>query len=347
MDYLVFNELSHYFKNKHEASKGIKIFIQTFAAASRLGFNQLRVHKNIGKDLYNLELAPGYYVSNWLHSHTPTTHTYAKKDKTVGSMQRVEDDPSSHDLRERFRDIFTSAPLITDDEPIEKDINDRSTFEISIQQGELKTAEGLGAAFLLDTIALSFLSLPFWDTNQIKDLKHYHIKDDGSDVNESVEVRHASRPGHMEFHTEWLDKKKRASLMAAGDLWERREEFFPHLVLCGCIEQQLAQNIGIGSKYFNQIIDRLKSLDAYAKDWTTGKFSDKSLKRYGLNVSGESEQTMRKYGRDRRFRLPGKGKATFEKHIKTGDLRFHFYPDEESHLIYVGYIGPHLRTVTG
>jgi len=38
-------------------------------------------------------------------------------------------------------------------------------------------------------------------------------------------------------------------------------------------------------------------------------------------------------------------KQLFEKHIKTGDLRFHFYPDEESNTIYVGYIGSHLSTV--
>ena len=53
--------------------------------------------------------------------------------------------------------------MITDNEPIEKETNERSTFEILIPgQPKLITAEGLGAAFLLDTIALSFLSGDFW-----------------------------------------------------------------------------------------------------------------------------------------------------------------------------------------
>lgn len=338
MDFLIFNELSYPFEDRYKADAGIKTFIKTFAAASQLGLNQLRLHKNIGENLYNLELAPGYYVSHWLHTQT-FKHKHAV----------VEDDELNDDLRVRFKDILTSSPMITDNEPIEKETNERSTFEIFIQhgEGELKKAEGLGAAFLLDTIALSFLSIDFWDTQKIKKLKHYFIEEDGSDVINFVEVRHASRPEYMKYHAEWIKKKKRESLKASRDLWERREEFFPHLVLCGSVEQQLTTTIGIRSKYFNQIIERLKCLDAFAKDWTTGSFSDKELKRYGLNVSGESEHTMRRYGRERRFRLPHGGKEFFEKHIKTGDLRFHFYPYEESHRIYVGYIGPHLRTVTG
>lgn len=346
MDFLIFNELSYPFKDRYEANAGIKTFIKTFAAASRLGLTQLRLHKNIGENLYNLELAPGYYVSHWLHTHT-FKHKLVKGKST--HRETVESDQLNDDLRERFKDILTSSPMITDYEPIEKETNDRSAFEIFIREGkgELKKAEGLGAAFLLDTIALSFLSIAFWDTHKIKKLKHYFIKEDGSDVTDFVEVRHASRPEHIEHHAEWLEKKRRECLEASRDLWERRDEFFPHLVLCGSVEQQLTTNVGIRSKYFNQIMDRLKCLDAFARDWTTGSFRDKEIKRYGLNVSGESEQTMRKYGRERRFRLPHGGKEFFEKHIKTGDLRFHFYADEENHRIYVGYIGPHLRTVTG
>jgi hypothetical protein len=116
--------------------------------------------------------------------------------------------------------------------------------------------------------------------------------------------------------------------------------------LCGQVEQQLKTIIGIRSRYFNQVIGRLKRLDDFAKEWTRGGFSDKALKRYGLSVSGESDQTMHKYGRERRFKLPNGRREFFVKHIKTGELRFHFFPDIEEHKIYVGYIGRHLRTVT-
>lgn len=347
MDFLIFNELSYPFKNKYAANEGIKTFIKTFAAASSLGINQLRLHKKIGENLYNLELAPGYYISHWLHS-SPHTGKQPKEKSSPRPGKTTEDEALNEDLRNRFKEILTTSPMITDNEPIEKETNERSTFEISIPgNSKLIEAEGLGAAFLLDTIALSFLSGDFWNTHKIEKLKHYYLKDDGSEIIDFVEVRHTSRPEHMQHHKEWFEKKKLASLKASSELWERREEFFPHLVLCGSVEQQLTKHYGVQSKYFTQIVERLKQLDKFAGEWTSGGWSDKDLKHYGLNVSGESEQTMQKYGRERRFRLPNGRKESFEKHIKTGDLRFHFYADEENHRIYVGYIGPHLRTVTG
>ncbi|MDQ1354649.1 MAG: hypothetical protein QG657_4958 [Acidobacteriota bacterium] len=335
---LILNELSYPFRDKYKAITGIKTFIETFGAASTLGLTRLRIHENIGKKLYRLELAPGYYVSEWLNSSCDQQTAASEPDKKEASI---------FDLKNRFREIIANSPLITDNEPIEKEEYDRSSFEIVLTGGETKTAEGLGAAFLLDTIAMSFLSDSFWDTEKIERLKRYVIKEDGSDYEEFVDVRHASRPGHMETHRQWIDNKKRESLKTAGDLWERRVEFFPHLVLCGSIEQQLKTIIGIGSSYFNQIIDRLNLLDAYAKNWTSGRFSESEVKKsYGLTVSKESVHTMKQYGNQRRFRLPDGRKEYFEMHIKTGQLRFHFFPDEETHRIYVGYIGPHLRTVT-
>jgi hypothetical protein len=347
MDFLIFNDLSYPFKNKYAANEGIKTFIKTFAAASHMGINQLRLHKNIGENLYNLELAPGYYVSHWLHTFTHTDKQTKEKSRSRPG-ETIEDEALNEDLRNRFKEILTTSPMITDNEPIEKETNERSTFEISIPgKPKLIDAEGLGAAFLLDTIALSFLSGDFWDTHKIQKLKHYYIKDDNSEIVDFVEVRHTSRPEHMLHHKKWFEKKKLASLKASRELWERRGEFFPHMVLCGSVEQQLTKHYGVHSKYFNQIVERLKQLDIFAGDWTSGGWSDKDLKHYGLNVSGESEQTMQKYGRERRFRLPDGRKESFEKHIKTGDLRFHFYADEKDHRIYVGYIGPHLRTGTG
>jgi hypothetical protein len=100
--------------------------------------------------------------------------------------------------------------------------------------------------------------------------------------------------------------------------------------------------LGIQSKFFDQIIEKLKRLNEYANNWQKGSYSDYAAKQYGLDVSGESDSTLNKYGRQRKFRLPNRKKELFEKHIKTGDLRFHFYPDEESKTIYVGYIGKHL-----
>ncbi len=188
---LILNELSYPFKGKYEAITGIKTFIETFGVASTLGLTRLRIHENIGKKLYRLELAPGYYVSDWLNSPC---------DQQTAAGETTKKEASPFDLRNRFREITANAPFITDYEPIEKEEYDRSSFEIALTGGETKTAEGLGKAFLLDTIAMSFLSDLFWDTDKIERLKRLVIKEDSSGYEEFVDVRHASRPGHMETH---------------------------------------------------------------------------------------------------------------------------------------------------
>jgi len=129
-------------------------------------------------------------------------------------------------------------------------------------------------------------------------------------------------------------------------LWSKREKLFPNLILCGEVKTQIS---GIGnSGYFNQIIGRLESLNEAVENWDTGNFSYNYVNRnFPLNISPESSRTMDKFGNQRVFNLPnGGGTKHFELHIKTGDLRFHFYPDNNKKLVYVGYIGTHLDTVT-
>jgi hypothetical protein len=128
-------------------------------------------------------------------------------------------------------------------------------------------------------------------------------------------------------------------------LFEKSGELFPNLVLCGEVEHQL-NHLGDGS-YFNQILDRLKELNKAAGDWTNNNFSHRIINQnYSLNISPESQQTMDNHGAERLFSLPNGERKHFELHIKTGDFRFHFYPDSTNYTIYVGYIGPHLTTWT-
>ncbi|KHD11823.1 hypothetical protein PN36_14600 [Candidatus Thiomargarita nelsonii] len=319
MDIYIFNELSSPFATITEAKEHLATFINICFKARELGFKALHLHENIGKSLYDLPIAPDYTVSQWLQD-------------------------SEEDVKNQFREIITKTPLITDDYPFEKERNERSEFKIEINH-QTQFADGLGAAYLLETLCVSFLSHDLWDTDEIKNVEYYYLTEEGSDVvTKEIAVKHASKPAHLEKHQAWFEQKKRESLQKSQDLWKQRKEFFPHLVLCGEVEKQLT-HLGIQSKFFDQIIEKLKQLNEYAQNWQNGSYSDQIAKQYGLNVSGESEGTLKKYGRQRKFRLPNKKKELFEKHIKTGDLRFHFYPNEESHTIYVGYIGSHLSTV--
>lgn len=318
MDIYIFNELSSPFATKIEAKKHLVTFLNTCFKAREFGFNVLHLHENIGKSLYELSIASDYTISQWLQD-------------------------SEEDIKNQFREISTKMPLITDDYPIEKERNELSEFKIVLNH-QKQFANGLGAAYLLDTLCVSFLSQEFWDADEIKNIEYWYLTEAGHENTEIIAVKHASKPTHVVKHQLWFEQKKRESLQKSRDLWERREEFFPYLVLCGEVEKQLTR-LGIQSKFFEQIIKKLKRLNEYAQHWQSGLYSDRVVKQYGLDVSGESNETLQKYGRQRKFRLPNKKKLLFEKHIKTGDLRFHFYPDEESHTIYVGYIGSHLSTV--
>lgn len=140
-----------------------------------------------------------------------------------------------------------------------------------------------------------------------------------------------------------FNKFKVACANASGKsgFWERREILFPKLIMCEEVEEQI-KTIG-GSKHYNQVLEKLRFLNAFAQDWKRGDFSYKTVcARYPLVISPESEETLVKYSGERTFSLPDGRREVFELHIKTGDLRFHFFPDNNSHIIYVGYIGVHL-----
>ena len=129
------------------------------------------------------------------------------------------------------------------------------------------------------------------------------------------------------------------------NLWKKKSKLFPNLILCGEVKNQI-ELIG-QSGYFNQIVDRLKEFNLAISNWKTGNFSYKNINaNYALRISPESDKTMDKYGNERICQLPNGGTDYFELHIKTGDLRFHFLPNNASRKVYVGYIGPHLSTIS-
>ena len=99
------------------------------------------------------------------------------------------------------------------------------------------------------------------------------------------------------------------------------------------------------TKKFYSIVDCLRKLDAYAKTWSAGGFNLNELKEHSLmDISGESDCTMKRYSSLRKFNLSDGQKAQFELHIKIPDVRIYFLPTEATHKITVGYIGKHIRT---
>jgi hypothetical protein len=130
------------------------------------------------------------------------------------------------------------------------------------------------------------------------------------------------------------------------NIWDRRRKLFPNIELCGEVKGQCLR-IG-NSSLFNQMVEVLKKFDNAVSKWKSesGVFSYTTINQtYSLKISPESAQTINKYGDERRFKLPGGKTELFELHIKTGELRFHFFPDNITRKVYIGYIGHHLPTI--
>ena len=128
------------------------------------------------------------------------------------------------------------------------------------------------------------------------------------------------------------------------DIYDRRSLLFSHLDFCGKATEQLEKG---GTTNVAQIFDRLKELNRYAEEsWGKGeKFRvDHLCATTSLNASPESDTTLNdsQLNSLRSFSLPDGRTQVFSLHLKFGDYRIHFFP--ENNRIYVGYIGPHLPT---
>jgi len=323
----MFNELSIAPVNsKNLVREILENFVQSFIKAREMGFSEMRLYENSIQNLYQIQLFNGYNIDKWLEDN----------EKNSANEYIV-----SRDSQASFQEIFTTYPLITESEISENEFYNRSEFTKLLDDNTHKVF-GLGAAYIYDSLAISLETNLEWKNNNISIL-HYFLTHNGEEVNENASVKHFSNINFLNAHESWIQQIQVDSLKKSQELWEQRDVFFPHLTLCAEVERQL-QKIGV-NKMLLQIINRLKSLNDYAEHWKTGDFSYEDVNATtDLRISPESNNTIKNYGSLRRFTIPNQGKKLFDLHIKTGNLRFHFYPDNNNRKIYIGYIGKHLRT---
>lgn len=133
------------------------------------------------------------------------------------------------------------------------------------------------------------------------------------------------------------------NLLNENTFRELKDLLFKNLIFS---DDAIEQTTHVGDKIFHQIIFRLLDLEKYNTMWTSGAFSTKDIfAKTSLIVSDESNSVKNndKLSRERYFMLPNIGGKYCFMHIKTGDFRFHFYPNEDDHRIYVAYVGSHLH----
>lgn len=140
---LAFNEISQtpFLDDKYQANERMLLFSKTVAEARKKGFRNIRTHYSTSE----IKLTQDYSLHNWLFD----------KDFPAES-------------RELFYDMFMQPFLREDDEEIEeKYVEANYFFEDTINQIPRQECLGLTAAYLSDTVAISFQSNPAWLQNSL------------------------------------------------------------------------------------------------------------------------------------------------------------------------------------
>jgi hypothetical protein len=262
-------------------------------------------------DINTIELAPNYSVVLW------------RNDQTVNLEERS-----------FFRTLTSKAPFWTD--VTEKIKNDFDLSEVW-HQGE--QAGGLGFAVVIDALTVSLISKSCWDCSHLE-LEVRRLDENEDLIDERLEIVHASRSNHIQQHTSWINNRIRSKVTDGLELWSRKDELFPNLILCEAVAVQLQS---ISSEKLQLVKNRLSELEDYCNSWTNEAFEPKSLR----NVSPESQVTLQnpKYSKERTFLCPDGKERVFSWHAKLSfGWRIYFLPNEQRQMI-IGYVGCHLRTV--
>lgn len=316
----LFNELSILAQqDRISARRMMESFVKTYSHTLQNGISEIRLHES-SPNIYSWTLSPDYLVSQW-----------------------VEDDEVDKPLRQRFKSIALKSPLFNDNEVNE--ISEYNNSEFTYQNAATsQPCLGLGASHIFESLTMSLDSADIWRQTSVS-INHFFVNEKLEEFNQARTVRHFYHVDSFKFHEEWIQEKIKEAAKSSSDLWNKREEFFPNLIFCGETEKQLLKNTLTG-KILGQVYDKLKTFDSVAEEWkkANGEFDyNWATESYPLTISPESESTMNKYDKARRFKLPDGSFEIFELHIKfQNEIRIHFYPKAATREMFVGYIGKHL-----
>jgi hypothetical protein len=322
-NYLVFNHHSLPFDHRGDAEAAVPDFLKMCIEAQNAGIRIILVDQSIDRSWFRLELAAGYFWKDWHDQHQKGIYL---------------------DIIRAFRSIATQTPFFSDD-----DINSGADlFDVALNDNSNYSA--VRAAAWHESSMAGFETRPPWDSSPLQVIVT-RLNPETSEIEYSnSEIINFYSYSIFCEHLPQLLEQRNASILSGKEIVNRLVELYPKVVLCGKAAQQL-NNWSASSTILTQVKQSLLSLSQFALKWQKGKFTNyntDALRESGLafQVSGESEtvRTNPTLRREREFWLPCGRKEYFEQHIKMSfGYRLHFYPDNETCEIFVGYIGPHLK----
>jgi hypothetical protein len=307
---MIFNELSLESRARdiHQARQWMSQFIQTLRAAVSVGTEKILRTDEL---FQNAELCEDYTLPQW------------RNDREV-----------DFEARRLLKTLTTKRPYLVGLPDAQAEVRYSG-----------RVALGFGYAHVLEALAVSLCSAIEWEAELI-DLAYSQVVESESDAeiqSLNIQVHHCSAAEHAAVHEEWIQARRTQSVRDGRDLWTRRDELFQKLIFCDSIEKSLISLCG--SDPFEEISKWLFKLEGYCQNWRSGSFSPGWTPH---SFSPDSEATLKKYSDKRTFLCPDGERRLFSFHIKLSfnNWRLYFYPLPQSHTIIIGYVGPHLQTVT-
>lgn len=223
------------------------------------------------------------------------------------------------------RIIEMKSPLYTKEEA---DENDVGLIEYKYKD---KSVSGFGAGDIFDTIVVSFLTDDEWNNSKIE-IKKESMENNGEVVFEDLQIKHSSTLENLLIHKDFfnilIDDKYN---VLKDEFWDKKDELFKKIKFCDEIEEQIKV---LSKEVYESFINKLKLIEIGIKDVEEWNFST------------ESKSTMERYALERTFyHSDFSDRIAFENHIKSfpDSNRMYFLKMDE--IVYIGYIGKHLKTI--
>jgi putative addiction module killer protein len=176
---MVFNELSFdpLAPNSAVAKQWMQEFIDLVRAAQKLEIKSLRVHSSFNQ----AQLASNYSIAQWRN------------------------DPNVDRERQRFfKSLQTKSPFI--DIQTEHEVQDQT--EQSEFHHQNTVSYGLGIAYLIEALAVSFPSAPHWQAAQVQLQYSFFDPDTTEIISQDIKVPHASTKQHLELNYSWIEEQR-------------------------------------------------------------------------------------------------------------------------------------------
>ena len=324
---LIFNHHCLPFDSPQRADEAVPDFLKLCIKAQNIGLGTILVDESIDKDWFRLELASRYFWQDW-HNKVQSGDDLVAKDQIRA-----------------FRSIATRQPFFST-----KDINENvDLFEVSLDGDASFSA--LRAAAWHESPLAGFPTRSPWLNSPLTVIVE-EFDQEGDIKQRSLDLMNFFTLEIFEQCSNEILEKRNALISSGKALFDEKEHLFPGLSFCGKAPQQL-RHWSAGPSILDQVKEALTVLNRFCGVWGEAKYREYRhdvLRDLGLNheVSGESTTLLnnRKLREEREFWLPTGKKEVFQNHIKLNKgFRLHFFTDPYAKKIFIGYIGPHLRTL--